>query len=139
MSELRVLLVEDDEDHVFLIRRAMREVDGVAVAVQVASSGDDAVRYLDFRRELRGAQPDIVVLDLRLPRMSGFDVLRSIRENPAFSAMPVVVLSSSEHPDDRDQAKALGADDYLCKPLDGGQLRNQVQDLIRRFAVPEAV
>lgn len=133
MSPLRVFLVEDDEDHVFLIRRAMRDLDDVAVAVQVATNGEDAVRVLEAEGSDPATRPDLVVLDLRLPKLSGLEVLRTIRANPSLTRTPLVVLSSSEHPDDNAHARALGADDYICKPLDGASLRASVQSLVRRW------
>jgi CheY-like chemotaxis protein len=134
MTALRVLLVEDDEDHVFLIRRAMRGVDDVTVGVQVAADGEDAVRMLEASRGAAGDRPDLVVLDLRLPKLSGHDVLRTIRADPGMARTPIVVLTSSEDPVEHARARALGADDALCKPLDGASFREQVQSLVRRWA-----
>jgi CheY-like chemotaxis protein len=134
VTALRVLLVEDDEDHVFLIRRAMRGVDDLTVGVQVASDGEDAVRILETSRRDAAHRPDLVVLDLRLPKLSGHDVLRTIRADPALASTPIVVLTSSEDPEEHARAKALGADDALCKPLDGASFRSEVQSMVRRWA-----
>jgi DNA-binding response OmpR family regulator len=136
VSAMRVLLVEDDEDHVFLIRRAMSELVDVPVGVQVASNGEDAVSLLEAASSGQATRPDLVVLDLRLPKLGGLDVLRTIRANPSLAKTPLVVLTSSEDPDDHARARALGADDSICKPLDGASLRVQVQSLVRRWRVP---
>lgn len=138
MNRLRMLLVEDDEDHVFLIRRALRDLDDLEVDVDVIGDGEDAVRQLSFKQDLHHeAQPQLVVLDLRIPKVSGLDVLRWIRASDGLSQVPVVVLTSSEHEDDSRACWELGANDYICKPLDGALLRAEVQAMARRWTAPE--
>ena len=131
----RVLLVEDDEDHVFLIRRALRDLDDVQVVLDVAANGDDALHYLASRQQAPAAErPQLALLDLKVPRISGLDVLEHIRSSPVYSSLPTVLLTSSERAEDRDRAKQLGASGYLCKPLDGAQLRTDVQATARWWA-----
>jgi DNA-binding response OmpR family regulator len=129
-----MLLVEDDEDHVFLIRRALRDLDDIEVDLDVISDGEDAVRHLSFQQDLHEeAQPQLVVLDLRIPKVSGVEVLRWIRASDGLGRVPVVVLTSSEHDDDSRVCWELGANDYICKPLDGARLRAEVQAMARRW------
>jgi CheY-like chemotaxis protein len=133
---LRVLLVEDDEDHVFLIRRALRDLRGVAVSLAVARSGEQALRWLAAAGAEQRPLPQLVLLDLRTPRLHGLEVLRRLRADSTLRRLPVVVLTSSDHPDDRDQALRLGARHYLSKPLDGASFRTTVQTAARNATPP---
>ena len=136
MKTLRVLLVEDDEDHVFLIRRALADLAGAEVAVEVAGDGEQAVERLARARFSPGGPPQLVLLDLKMPRMDGLEVLRRIRADEAAAGLPVVVLTSSERQDDREEALRLGATWFVCKPTDGHRFRSEIQQLADRWAVP---
>ena len=111
---LRVLLVDDDEDHVFLVRRALADLDDVAVARS---------------RFEAGGRPQLILLDLKMPRMGGLEVLRRIRADEAARGLPVVVLTSSERQEDREEALRQGASWFVCKPTDGRRLRSEIQQL----------
>jgi len=108
---LRVPLVEDDDDddHLFLIRRSLRDLAGVAVAVDVARTGEQALDRLRRGRVDSRALPELVLLDLRIPRLDGLAVLGRIRADTVLRTLPVVVLTSSERDEDREQALRLGA------------------------------
>ena len=136
MRALRVLLVEDDPDHVFLIRRALADLDGTEVTVEVAGDGEQAVERLARSRFAPGGRPQLVLLDLKMPRMDGLEVLRRIRADEATAQLPVVVLTSSERQEDREAAVAAGASWFVCKPIDGRRFRSEVQQLADRWAVP---
>jgi CheY-like chemotaxis protein len=131
---LRILLVEDDDDHVFLIRRALADVEGVAVAIEVAGDGEQAVERLARSRFEPGGRPQLVLLDLKMPRMDGLEVLRQLRADEATRGLPVVVLTSSERPEDRQDAVALGASWFVCKPTDGRRLRSEIQQLAAHWS-----
>jgi CheY-like chemotaxis protein len=134
MSELRVLLVEDDEDHAFLIRRALSDLDDADVAVELARTGEQAITALDRGRFDERTLPQLVLLDLKVPRRDGFEVLRHIRADATLRTLPVVVMTSSERDDDRDQALRLGATWYVCKPIDGARFRAEVQQVATLWA-----
>jgi two-component system response regulator len=136
VKTLRVLLVEDDEDHVFLVRRALADLAGAEVAVEVAGDGEQAVERLARARFSPGGPPQLVLLDLKMPRMDGLEVLRRIRADEVAAALPVVVLTSSERQDDREEALRLGAAWFVCKPTDGHRFRSEIQQLADRWAVP---
>ena len=136
MRTLRVLLVEDDPDHVFLVRRALADVPGTEVTVEVVGDGEQAAERLARSRFGPGGRPQLVLLDLRMPRMDGLEVLRRIRADEATAELPVVVLTSSERPEDREAAVAAGASWFVCKPIDGRRFRAEVQQLADRWAVP---
>jgi two-component system, response regulator len=124
---LRVLLVEDDEDHVFLVRRALADLAGVAVAVEVATDGEQAMERLARARFDPGGPPQLVLLDLRMPRMGGLEVLGRIRAGEATQRLP-------ERPEDREEALRQGATWFVCKPTEGHRFRAEVQQLGERWA-----
>ena len=134
LRALRVLLVEDDEDHAFLIRRAFADMADAVVTVEVAGNGEQALERLARARFARGGPPQLVLLDLKMPRMDGLAVLARIRADEATRELPVVVLTSSERQEDREQALRLGATWFVCKPIDGGRFRSEIQQLGDRWA-----
>jgi CheY-like chemotaxis protein len=131
---LRVLLVDDDEDHVFLVRRALADLAGVEVAVEVAGDGEQAMARLARARFEPGGPPQLVLLDLKMPRMGGLELLGRIRAGEATQRLPVVVLTSSERPEDREDALRQGATWFVCKPTEGHRFRAEVQQLGERWA-----
>jgi CheY-like chemotaxis protein len=115
-----ILLVEDNPSHVLLIQRAFHDA-GVNVPLQVVEDGDEALAYLAgydlyANRELYPL-PTLMLLDLKLRRRSGFELLGWLRHHPGLKRLPVVVLTSSEEIEDIDRAYELGANSYLVKPL----------------------
>jgi len=136
VKALHVLLVEDDADHVFLVRRALADLPGTEVTVEVAGDGEQAAERLARSRFGPGGRPQLVLLDLKMPRMDGLEVLRRIRADEAMAQLPVVVLTSSERQEDREAALRLGATWFVCKPLDGRRFRAEIQQLADRWAVP---
>ena len=117
MQEIpEVLLAEDNPSDVYLIREALRE-HGVDCRVRVVADGKDALGIIS------GEAPDaaagcikLIILDLNLPRHDGIEILQKLRESARFEAVPVVVLTSSGSPSDRQKATTLGATRYLRKP-----------------------
>ena len=120
-----ILLVEDNEDDVFLMRHAL-EGAGVSNPIVVVESGQRAVDYLsgagEFNDRTKYPMPVIVFLDLKLPLMSGHEVLGWIRAQRQLESLTVVVLTSSDEPSDVRRSYSLGANSYLMKPLTARQL-----------------
>jgi CheY-like chemotaxis protein len=120
-----ILLVEDDPDHAELVRRGLSEVAARAELV-VVPHGEAALDYLFRRGEWvdpgRSPRPDLVLLDLRLPRLDGFVVLHELKGAPELRAVPVVILTSSSSPRDMEHAYAEHANSYLVKPDDFDKL-----------------
>jgi CheY-like chemotaxis protein len=116
-----ILLVEDREEDVILIQKAF-ERGKIRNPLQIVRNGEEAINYLSgigrFSDRLRYPFPVLVLLDLKMPRIDGFEVLRWIKSQPCFSALRVVVLTSSEDIRDVNLAYKLGATSFLVKPLD---------------------
>jgi len=119
-----ILLVEDRDDDVQLIRRAFRKI-SLRNPLQVARDGQEAVDYLSGEGEYSNRDehplPALILLDLKMPRMDGFEFLVWLRKQPAFRVLPVVVLTSSSQLRDVNIAYALGANSFLVKPNDFDQ------------------
>jgi CheY-like chemotaxis protein len=112
----RILLVEDNEADVYLFRKAL-ETAKLQVELTVMPDGAEALAFV--RREGKysaSSVPDLVVLDLNLPKDGGIQVLRAIREKETFSNVPVAIVSSSASPQDRHETDKLGVDRYITKP-----------------------
>ncbi|MEY2428894.1 MAG: hypothetical protein QOJ40_1779 [Verrucomicrobiota bacterium] len=122
MSEPQaILLAEDREDDVVLIRRAFGRVNFLNPLL-VVKNGEEAISYLQgdapYDNRARYPLPALLLLDLKMPRKDGFDVLRWIRQRQIFDAMRVLVLTSSEASEDLTLAYQLGANSFLVKPTD---------------------
>ena len=113
-----ILLVEDDALDAELILRVFRE-NYSSTPVAVARDGEEALDLL-FPQEVESepSRPSVVLLDLKLPKVHGFEVLQRIRSDPQTRSLPVVILTSSRETSDLQQAYALGANSYLCKPVE---------------------
>ncbi|WP_088889918.1 response regulator [Leptolyngbya ohadii] len=120
-QENTILLVEDNPKDVFLVQRALRKAQ-VTSPLQVVNDGDAAVQYLSgeapYSDRTAYPLPVFVLLDLKLPRRSGAEVLRWIRQQPHLRRLPVVVLTSSREYADVNGVYDLGANAYIVKPPD---------------------
>lgn len=126
---IEVLLVEDDPGDVDLTREAM-ETSKLNVNLRVVEDGEKAMEYL--RRSggyAAAAPPDLVILDLNLPRKDGRQVLAEIKADPALRSIPVVVLTTSGAADDIGRMYALGANCYITKPIGMTQFATVVQSI----------
>lgn len=117
MKKPLILQVEDDPNDVFLFNRAFKkaQVDADLRSIQDA---DELLGFLSSAAETGAALPTLVLLDIKLPRKSGFDVLQWIRAHPVYKGVPVIMLTSSSQPLDVRRAYDLGANAYLVKPMD---------------------
>jgi two-component system response regulator len=126
------LLVEDDADDELLTRRALRK-NNVCNEVVVARDGAEALEYLFATGEYAGrdpsAMPQVVLLDLGLPKLDGLEVLGRIRADERTRLLPVVILTSSEDQEDVVDGYGLGANSYVRKPVDMGQFCDAVGQL----------
>ena len=130
-----ILLVEDNPVDVLLMRRALSKL-GLESSLQAVSDGQAAIDYLtgegSYADRRQFPLPDLMVLDLKLPRKNGFEVLRWLRAGNLNPHLPVVVLTSSEQDEDLMQAYSAGANSYLLKTIDSSKLA-KIADTIYQY------
>lgn len=132
MRQITVLLVEDNPRDVRLIQRIFDKVD-FAHELRIVKDGDDALAYLsqtDCDTESSTTpRPDLILLDLNLPRMNGHEVLCQCKQDDRFKQIPIVVLTTSGHDDDIRQAYESGANAYLLKPVEFTRFTEVIRQL----------
>lgn len=120
-DEAIFLLVEDSDDDILLTRRSFRKAE-VHNPLQVVRSVDEAIWYLGgeglFSNRIEFPLPSLVLLDLKMPRRNGFELIEWVRSQPSMDALRIVVLSSSDSRADVEHAYDLGANSYLVKPVE---------------------
>lgn len=130
-----ILLAEDDDDYVVLIRRAFRDAN-ILNPLYVVPNGEEVIFYLKGEGKYSNRDeyplPDLLLLDLKMPRVNGFQTLEWIRREPSLSRLRVLVLTSSDEIRDVNQAYQLGANSFLVKPYDFENL-TELSRLIQDF------
>jgi CheY-like chemotaxis protein len=116
-----VLLVEDDLNDIFLVKRAFKKA-RIPNPLQIVTDGVEAIHYLQGDGKYADRDhyplPSLIVMDIKMPRKSGFEVLEWIKSDGVMKRIPVVIVSSSDQPDDIDKAYEYGANAYMIKPVD---------------------
>jgi DNA-binding response OmpR family regulator len=130
MTPPRVLVVEDEQDIAALIKHTLERSGDASVAT--VGCGDEALRAIADRA------PDLVILDLNLPVLSGSDVCRLLRQRPATAGIPIIMLTARTSEADRISGLDLGADDYVTKPFSLRELAARVRAVLRRRSGPLA-
>ena len=120
-----ILLVEDDPDHELLTIRALNK-SNIANSVTVARDGEEAINILFGENPLR---PQVILLDLKLPKIDGLEVLRRIRESKSTCTLPVVVLTSSDEERDLVRSYQLGVNSYIRKPVNFNEFAEATRQL----------
>lgn len=132
MAEKTILLVEDNLDDVSLTKRALQKANIVNKLV-VAEDGVEALDYLFCTGRHAGRNPcelpQVVLLDLKLPKIDGMEVLKKIRANSKTNLLPVVILTSSKEERDLTEGYSLGANSYIRKPVNFNQFAEAVRQL----------
>jgi CheY-like chemotaxis protein len=126
---ISVLLVEDDPGDVLLIREAFADYK-VGNVLSVVSDGVEAMKFVRGQGEYAGHErPDLVLLDLNLPRKSGAEVLAEIKNDPELSTIPVIVLTTSEAEEDVMRSYKMHANAYITKPVDFDRFKQIVHQI----------
>ena len=133
------LLVEDNPDDVFLMQYALKKTQ-LGIPLQIVSDGQEALDYLGgagkFSDRTQYPIPSLIFLDLKLPYFHGFEVLEWKRHQPALQDVPVIVLTSSPEPRDREKSLQLGAKAYLVKPPKSEELLKVVNEILGPLPIP---
>lgn len=138
MQENVILLVEDNSDDEELTVRTLKK-NKLINEIAIARDGEEALDYLFCRGKYENRDinklPVVVMLDLKLPKLNGIDVLRHIRDNEITKLLPVVILTSSDEERDIMQSYALGVNSYVRKPVGYLEFQNAVQQLVLYWMV----
>jgi len=130
----RVLVAEDDPSDVFFLKRAF-VLAGIPAVLDFVHDGQEAIDYLEGEDKYSDRDaypiPDLMLLDLKMPRLDGFDVLDWVRRQPSLRRLLVTILTSSDQPQDINRAYDLGANSYLLKPHNADNLSDLVKHVQR--------
>jgi two-component system, response regulator len=141
MEEKTILLVEDNPDDQFLAKRAF-ERSPIRTRVITARDGAEALEYLFGVGAYDGRDlsemPDVTLLDLKMPKLDGLEVLRQMRNNDLTKLLPVVVFSASLEPHDLANSYNFGANSYVRKPIDFSEFSSMMQQLMKYWLVPNS-
>jgi two-component system response regulator len=135
MDKKKILLVEDSKDDVLLIQRAFNKTKlAEKFELIIAQDGNQALTYLHDLEissiSQQGKIPMILLLDLNLPKMNGFEILQRIRSNDKTKLIPVIVFTSSKEDQDITKSYLLGANSYVRKPIDSDKFTSVLQQII---------
>lgn len=122
-----VLFIDDEKPWLEAIRLAVK---GASFRVITAESGEAALR------KMKRSMPDLILSDVRMPVMNGFDLFEKVKRDPRLKRIPYVFMSNLDDFDARKTARELGADDYVEKPFDSEQMKSVVSGLLTRFKRP---
>jgi CheY-like chemotaxis protein len=128
--KLKILVIDDSKEDQFLLDRAIRKA-GVALNPRFVTDGEEAIAYLEGEGKFGDREefplPSLIILDLKMPRMNGFDVLKWVKAQPRHVCTPVVIFTSSDESKDVNRAYMLGASSYIPKPTDSDRFAGVVQ------------
>lgn len=128
-GKIRMLLVEDNPVHQRLTQRALQSAE-LDVDLHISNDGVEALEYLNALIETHsGNQPDMILLDLNMPRMGGLELLAALKNSPALRSIPVAILSTSGAPKDIRESYQHGANAYLTKPDGFHEFRDMLKEL----------
>ena len=128
MDRKRILVV-DDEIYIVHILEFTLTMEGYEVVT--AADGEEALQKVQQER------PDLIVLDIMMPKMDGYEVCRRLRQDEDLRGLPVILLSAKGRPVDRETGLEVGADDYIVKPFSPRRLLEKIKDLLRRQEITQ--
>jgi len=133
-----ILILEDDPNDVILLKRALQK-NNIRNPIQVLSDGAEGVKYLSGKEEYADRTlhpfPKFIIMDLKMPRMGGLEVLEWLREHPQYRVIPTLVLSSSKLPVDILTAYKLGANSYMVKPGNFEELQTMIRNVYEYWSL----
>ena len=129
MIPINVLLIEDNDGDILLTQEALHEGE-IAKEIQVVKDGWEAIQYLEKSEDYKLATtPDLILLDINLPKLNGFEVLKKIRSSITTRNIPVIMLSTSTEDNDRKKSIKYRANCYISKPVDANDYTNVISTI----------
>ena len=131
-SPIRVLLVEDNPDHVEITMGVLQAEDCIS-KIDVVADGEQAINYLhgmgDYNDREKYPTPDLILLDINLPKVDGIEVLKHIKNDSVLRKIPVIILTTSESDRDIEEAYDKGANSYIAKPVSSKDFIAKIRDM----------
>ncbi len=126
-----LLIAEDDDDHADLLELALEDAPIQCTLIRVRN-GEEAIQYLHREGSFADAKtPDLILLDINMPRVNGLEVAEFIKGSDAFRHIPTVILTTSDADPDKRKAYALGVNSFLVKPADFGEMTDMLSDVLK--------
>jgi len=116
-KELKIILAEDDEGHATLIQRNLRR-SGLMNEIHHFTDGQQALDYLEEMKMKKSDLPALLLLDIKMPKVNGIDVLRKVKGDPVLKKMPVIMITTTDDPREIARCHELGCSNYIKKPID---------------------
>ncbi|MBN1410848.1 MAG: response regulator [Spirochaetales bacterium] len=133
-----ILLVEDNEDHIEHTMDALQE-GGLVNQIKVVRDGKSGLDYVFRRNEFKdpasSPRPGLILLDVKLPKISGFEILQMIKSDPDLKVIPIILLTTTGNPEDIEKGAKLGANDYIVKPVEFETFMQKVKGLGKYWAL----
>lgn len=124
---ITILLADDDQDDCMLFKEALEEL-ALDTSLRIVNDGEQLIRHLEA---VSANLPDVIFLDLNMPRKNGFECLKEIKQHSVWQHMPVIIISTSYELEKADLLYKAGASFYICKPSNFGELKNAIHNAIK--------
>jgi len=132
LKPIKILLVEDNPDHIELTLRALRN-NNVVNEIYVVKDGQQAIDFIynkgEFSDKSKAPRPGVILLDVKLPKMDGFEVLRHLKKDPEFKSIPVVMLTTSAREEEIAKGYTEGANSYVTKPVNFKDFAQKINEI----------
>ena len=129
---INILLAEDNEDHIELTKRALRE-NGLANDMFIVKDGQEALDFLyrkgEYSDKTKSPRPGLILLDVKMPKVDGFEVLRKIKSDPDLKLIPVIMLTTSSREEEIVKGYENGANSYVTKPVDFREFVDRIKNI----------
>ena len=129
---IHILLVEDNPDHIMLIKNVLEE-NNLRNEIYVVTDGQEALDYMYHRGkyadESKAPRPGLILLDLKLPKVDGFEVLSQLKSDPELKSTPIIILTTSSQDEEIVRGYALGANSYVAKPVKFSEFAEKIKNL----------
>lgn len=134
----KILIAEDNPDHAELIRETIEDCES-GVDICIRKNGEEALRFLYDQHKQRGPLPDLVLMDIKMPRMNGIETLVAIKQDPDLRHIPVIMLSTSTNEAEMHACLKCGAAAYLAKPLETSEFDGKIRPWLEEPPQRESV